>query len=98
VHVNRTRRGDYLPWLSPAVTHHQPATCIVALVDELANICRDFSFQSSGEHPPCTLPDNLIDQRRRRQRRRILPGRAIPVDYLEHGRTFPTSASDAGLA
>jgi hypothetical protein len=98
MHLDRARGGEYLPWFGAAVTNYQPTSRVITLVDELVHVGGDFSFQSSRQHPPRTLPNDLVDQRWRRQRCRILSRRTIPRDYRQHGRAFPTSASGAGLA
>jgi len=47
-----------------AIAHHQPPTGLVALAGELGDIGVDLGLQRFGQHPPGTLADNLIDQRR----------------------------------
>jgi hypothetical protein len=37
---------------------------LVALAGELGDIGIDFGLQGFGEHPPGTLPDDLVDQTR----------------------------------
>ncbi len=52
------------------------------------HVRRDLGLPRRREHPPCALPNDLVDQRRavNHTRWRIL---AIG-DYREHGRTLPT--------
>jgi hypothetical protein len=70
-----------------AVTDHQAATPLIALVGQLGYISVDLGLERDSEHPPGALPDDLIDQRR------PAAGGATGVDYGEHGLAFPTDAA-----
>jgi hypothetical protein len=87
-HVDRAGAGHHRPRLSATVAHHQAATSVITLVRELRDVAVHFGDQSSGEHPPGTLPHDLIDQR---LRRRTLSRNIVLADYLEHRRAFPAS-------
>jgi hypothetical protein len=90
--------AEVITWRGSArPLHHQPTTLLITLADEPTDVSVNLSLQRGGEHPPRPLPNDLIDQRPRRQRRRIHSRRTTLHDYREHGRAFPTSASDAGL-
>jgi hypothetical protein len=77
-----------------AVSHHQPAAVLVDPIDELFDIRRDLGPQRSGEHRPCTVTHDLVEQRP--ARRAVLIGRLRNVNYREHGRTFPNQRANAG--
>jgi hypothetical protein len=68
------------------VADHQSAAVLVDLAVRV-DIGGDLGLQRRRKHPPGTLPDDLVQHRRRTSRR----GRAS--HYREHGRTFPTDAS-----
>ena len=86
VTCDRAGAGEHLARLVAAVAHHQPMPALVALVGELGDIGVDFGLQRLGQHPPRTLPDDLVDQRRRPGRRR--GGRTLTLgrirNYGEH--------------
>jgi len=48
-----------------AVADHQPAAVLVPLLSELGDAGVHLRAQRLGQHPPGTLADDLIDQRRR---------------------------------
>jgi hypothetical protein len=48
-----------------AVAHRQPPALLVPLAAELGDIGVHLRLQGFGQHPPGTLPDDLVDQRRR---------------------------------
>ncbi len=73
-----------------AIAHHQPTAGLIPLVGQLGYVLTHFGFQSRGEHPPRTLPDDVVQQGSGL-------GGAIGVDYAEHGRAFPARATNAGL-
>ena len=102
-HLDRAGRGQHLPRLGSAVSHHQPVAVLVELVGVRLDIRGDLGLQRRGEHPPRAIAHDLIDQRpadrgrlaRRlhHRRRRHIRGRRRRLalgDYGEHGRTFPT--------
>ncbi len=47
-----------------AVAHHQPAAGLVALGGEPGDVIIDLDLKGFGQHPPSTLADELINQRR----------------------------------
>jgi hypothetical protein len=77
-----------------AVAHHQPAAVLVDPIDELFHIHRDLGLQRRGEHCPCTITHDLVEQRPARHA--VLVGCIRVVDYLEHGRTFLNQRANAG--
>jgi hypothetical protein len=48
-----------------AVADHQPAAVLFPLGGVRRDIGVHFGLQRLGQHPPCALPHDLIDQRRR---------------------------------
>jgi len=78
-----------------AVAHDHPKAIIVADIGELVNIGRDLGLQRCREHLPCTVADQLVQQRPRRCGRRLL--RTFSSNYREHGRTFPTGVDAPAL-
>jgi hypothetical protein len=83
-------RSQHLAVLVIPVTDHQPATILIALISELLHIGGDLSLQRRGQHLPGTIANNLIQQR---PAGLAAVGFLGIVNYREHGRTFPTSAS-----
>jgi hypothetical protein len=61
-------REKTLLWLpkhnARAVTDHQAAAPPFARVGQLGYISVDLGLECGSEHPPGTLPDDLINQRR----------------------------------
>jgi len=73
------------------IADHQPPTSLVELVDERLDVGGDLGLQRRSEHRPGTIADDLIKQRPTGR----LVGRLDVVDYLEHGRTFPSRRANA---
>ena len=48
-----------------AVPDHQAAAVLVPLLSEPGDVGVHLGLQRLGQHPPGTLPHDLIDQRRR---------------------------------
>jgi len=48
-----------------AVAYHQPAAVLIPLAGIRRDIGIYLGSQRLGQHPPCTLPHDLIDERRR---------------------------------
>jgi hypothetical protein len=75
-----------------AVADHQPPAILINLtrmgLDEHSNL----SLQRCREHLPGTVTDDLITQRDTGPVRLVAVRLVVLLDYLEHGRTFPTSA------
>src|SRR5665648_1001696 len=95
-HRHRTRgRGD-LPLLVVPVANHQSTTVLVELVGEHLDVGGDLGLQRRGEHRPGTITHELI-KHRPRHRGCGLAGHLGVLDYREHGRTFPTSASTPAM-
>ena len=67
-HLHRARTGQRLPRLVIAIPHHQPAAVLVPLRGERRDIGVHLGLQRLGQHPPRTLPHDLIDQRPRAAR------------------------------
>jgi len=80
-----------------AVAHHQPTPVLVELIDQRIDIGIGLGLQRGGQHPPGTLPRDLIQQRPRRHIARRHLTRAACLNYLKHGRTFPTSVAAPAL-
>lgn len=68
-----------------AVAHDQTPPGLVPLIGQLGYVCVDFCFQRGGQHPPCALADDVVNQG-------AMWCRSVFVDYREHGRAFPTDA------
>jgi hypothetical protein len=66
-HLDRARAGQHLPALTAAVADHQPAARFIPLGSVRRDAGIHLGLQRLGQHPPGTLPDNLINQRRRRR-------------------------------
>jgi hypothetical protein len=84
-HVHRAGARGHGPRLVAAIAHHQPMTILVTNVSELGDVSVNLRLQGFGQHPPRTLPDELVDYRRRSRRRR---SRTVAVsrirNYSEH--------------
>ncbi|MEJ8652670.1 hypothetical protein WKI65_32545 [Streptomyces sp. MS1.AVA.3] len=65
---------------------------LIALISQLGYVGIDFGLQRRGQHPPCALADDLVDQGG------AGGGAAVVVHYAEHGRAFPAGAANTGLA
>jgi hypothetical protein len=84
-----------------AVAHHQPSTGLVALGDELADVGVHLGLQCLGQHPPRTLPHDVIDQRRRLTQldtAGAVIARHRLGDYREHGSYLPDRRCRAAFA
>jgi len=55
----------------------------------------DLGQQRRGEHLPCAVAGELVEQRPTHRGRDVLLGLVLLVDYLEHGRTFPSRRVNA---
>ena len=82
---HRARRRGHLPRLMVAVADHQPVTVLVDLIRVRVDVGGDLGLQRRRQHLPGTVAHDLIEQRAAR-----LVGLGPVVDYLEHGRTFPS--------
>jgi hypothetical protein len=87
---HRTRGGQHLAFAVIPVAHHQPIPVLVDQIGEPLDVGGDLRLQRGREHLPGSIANNLIQQRTTRI---ALIGRIRVVNYREHGRTFPTSAS-----
>jgi hypothetical protein len=80
-----------------AVAHHQPATVLVTLGDEPGDVVVDLSLQGLGQHPPGTLTNKIVNQRRA-----AVPAGVISVgssrNYGKHGSYLPDRRWRADLA
>ena len=90
-HRHRARGGQHLTPGVGAVADHQPATALIELTGVGIDVGGHLSLQRRGQHLPGAVAHDLIQQR---------PTTAVigvgligVVNYGEHGRTFPTSAS-----
>ncbi len=96
-HLDRARAGQHLPGLVIAVADHQAAAVLVPLSGERRDIAIHLGGQRLGQHPPGTLPHDLIDQRRRR----ILPALVAepsPGTTVSIGLYLPDRRCSADLA
>ena len=93
-HRHRTRGGAHLPRLVVAVADHQPVSVLVDLVGVGRDVGRDLGLQRRREHLPRAVTDDLIEQRPT-TRGRVDAGLDVLLDYLEHGRTFPSRRANA---
>jgi AAA ATPase domain len=64
-HLDRARAGQHLPRLVTAVAYDQAAAVCIPLGGMRRDIGIHLSLQRLSQHPPGTLPHDLIDQRRR---------------------------------
>ena len=96
-HLDRTGAGQHLAGLVGAVAHHQPAPVLVALVAERGDVGLDLGLQRLGQHPPGTLADDLVDQRRRPRAAGVI-GVGGSRNYGEHGSYLPDRRWRADLA
>jgi len=95
--LDRSRRGAYGARIVMTVAHHQPVPGLIELIGQGVDVGVGLGLQRRRQHPPGTLPRDLIQQRTRRHlTRRHLP-RTACLHYLEHGRTFPTSVAAPAL-
>jgi hypothetical protein len=79
------------------VAHDQSPPAFVALVHVAGDVVLDLGLQRFGQHPPGTLPHELVDQGH--------AGRCMGVigidsarNYREHGSYLPDRRWRAGLA
>jgi len=86
-HRHRARRRDHLAFVVMTVADHQPVTILIDLLGMGVDVGRHLRLQGDREHLPRSLAHDLIEHRTAR-----LVGLGLVVDYLEHGRTFPTGA------
>ena len=77
------------------VADHQPATSFIHLASVGGDVGGDLGLQRRGQHPPGTVPDDLIEQRAPSSRAGVV-GLPVFVDYREYRRTFPNQRSNAG--
>lgn len=76
------------------VADHQAPAVLVDLVVVGLDIGGDLGQQRRRQHLPCTVAGELVGQRPTDRRHDVL-GLALLVDYLEHGRTFPSRRANA---
>lgn len=92
LHLDHAGRGGDLPGLVVAIAHNQATATLIVLISQLGYVGVDFGLQRGGQHPSCTLPNDLVDEGA------AVCGAAVVVHYAEHGRAFPAGAANAGLA
>ena len=92
-HRHRTCCRGHFTFAMVAVAHDQPMTVLVELVSMCLDIGGNLGLQRRGQHLPRTVANDLIEQR---GARRVVVGRGLVVDYLEHERTFPNRRANAG--
>jgi hypothetical protein len=85
-HRHRARRRDHLAFVVMTVADH-PVTILIDLHGMGIDVGRHLRLQGDREHLPRSLAHDLVEHRTAR-----LAGLGLVVDYLEHGRTFPTGA------
>ena len=96
-HLDRARAGQDLAGLVGAVAHHQPASALVALVDELGDVGVDLGLQRLGQHPAGALADEFVDQHRPVGTAGVI-GVGSSRNYGEHGSYLPDRRWRADLA
>jgi hypothetical protein len=72
-------------------------TLLVDLVLVRLNVGGDLGQQRGREHLPSAVAGELVEQRPTDGRRDVPLGLILLVDYLEHGRTFPSRRANADL-
>src|SRR5512135_1524901 len=82
-HLHGASGRGHLPRPGVSVADHQPVASLLALVSVRGDVRLDLGRQRRGQHPPGTLPDDLI------QPRGQLLARSRVLDYLQHRRSFP---------
>ena len=74
-----------------AVADYQTSAVLIEMIGELLDIGGDFGPQRRCQHMSGAVADDLIQQRPTNPTTILVGGFSV-VNYLEHGRTFPTSA------
>jgi hypothetical protein len=96
-HLDRACAGQNLAGLVGAVAHHQSASTLVALVEELSDVGVDLGLQGLGQHPPGALADEFVDQHRPVGAAGVI-GVGSSRNYGEHGSYLPDRRWRADLA
>jgi len=78
-----------------AVADHQPVPVLIDLVLVCLDVGGNLGQKRRREHLPRTVAGELVEQRPTDGRRDVLLGPVLLVDYLEHGRTFPSRRVNA---
>jgi len=68
----------------------------VDLVSERLDIRGNLGLQRHAQHLPGTIADRFVEQRPAHRGQGVLVRLGLPMDYLEHGRTFPNQRANAG--
>jgi hypothetical protein len=97
-HLYRSGAGQDLTRLVSAVAYHQPAPVLVALGAEPGDVVIDLRLQRLGEHLAGTLADQLINQRYRTIRARVISATSSARNYRKHGSYLPDRRWRADLA
>ena len=96
-HRHRPRRGHDLTRSVIAVADHQPVTRLIYLTRMSINERGNLGTKSRREHLSGTITNNLIKQRATGRGSLVIVGVVVLLDYIEHGCTFPTSASTPAM-
>lgn len=96
-HHHRARGRHDLTRIVIPIADYQPVTVLINLARMGFDERGDLNKKSRREHLPCTITDDLIKQRDTGRGSTFIVGIVVLLDYLEHGRTFPTSASTPAM-
>jgi hypothetical protein len=80
-----------------AVTDHQAAAVLIALVGELGDVGVDLGLERLSQHPAGALPADLVDQRGRRAGLVDLITLGRVRNYGEHRVYLPSRRCNASL-
>jgi hypothetical protein len=90
-------RGARTSWFGVPVADHQPPPVLVALVGVRLYVRGDLGLQRGREHPPRSVPDDLV-QHRPARRRDPVSRLLVLADYRKHQGAFPTRAGTRAFA
>jgi hypothetical protein len=83
-----------------AVPDHQPVTGLIDLASVGIDVGGDLGPQRDRQHPPCSVANDLVDQRRAVSSLgwTLLTALGLSSNYGEHGSYLPDRRWRAGLA
>ena len=85
MHLERTCPARHLPRLGPTIPNDQPASPRVPLLAVGLDVLPDLHRQGRHQHPPGSLPGQLVHRLRTALFRRNFVVCSIVVEYLQHG-------------
>ena len=68
---------------------------LIDLITVRIDVGGDLGQQRRGQHLPCAVTGQLVQQRSTHCGRDVLLGLVVLGDYLEHGCTFPSRRANA---